>query len=141
MSFCLIFCMALLFNMSIVLEICAFDFSVIVFTLYLNFLTFSSHFVIVITDFGFCSRELRCNLQPTGNSERQRIENKSDQKFKSFNLWFNHQYIMFLFLSFQNNQYIDIYLVLDILFCSKLFLSYSIVLQKFAFNLSLFKMP
>ena len=45
---------------------------------------------------------------------------------------------MFLFLSFQNNQYIDIYLVLDFLF---LFLSYSIVLQKFAFNLSLFKMP
>ena len=29
---------------------------------------------------------------------------------------------MFLFLSFQNNQYIDIYLVLDFLFCSKLFM-------------------
>ena len=133
MSFCLIFCMALLFNMSIVLEICAFDFSVIVFTLNLNFLTFSSHF-------GFCANRRQCiPREYTGRQQREtteRIENKSDQKFKSYIM-----YIMFLFLSFQNNQDIDIYLVLDILFCSKLFLSYSIVLQKFTFNFSLFKMP
>ena len=123
MSFCLIFCLALLFNMSIVLEKCALDFSEFKLSYRKPFC--QCHFVPSWT----AGTAGPSQGKGRAATESRRIENKSDLKFKPF----KHYYILNVSLLILKFKKIQILIYLYILFCSRLFLSYSILLKKMCF--------